>query len=124
MAPGTDGAEVPRASGWRGLWQSRSFTRALVSLGLSAAAVNTCLLYSDLEWEVMTRARGKGLIAAEMWMPLEGVVEGLVRMERVFAWLALGFAAWAFRAGASYGPAWVALMFAGFAVAMSLHVHV
>jgi hypothetical protein len=95
-----------------------------VSLGLSAAAVNTCLLYSDLEWEVLTRARGKGLIAAEMWMPLEGVVEGLERMERVFAWLAVGFMVWAFRSGPSHGAAWVAVVAAVYAVLMSLHVHV
>ncbi|RKG81266.1 hypothetical protein D7W79_05880 [Corallococcus exercitus] len=96
-----------------------------MSLGLSAAAMNTCDLYSHLEWKVMNPVLNKpALMAVEMQVPLEALMEGLERMERVFAWLGLGFMVWAFRSGTPQWPAWVALLPAVFAWIAAWHIYV
>ncbi|MHA7627796.1 hypothetical protein [Corallococcus sp. M7] len=111
-------------SRWRESWRSPSFTRALVSLGLSVAAMNTCRLYTDLEWKVMNPVLNKpSLMAVEMQAPLEGLMSGLERMERVFVYLALGFMVWAFRSGTPRWPAWCALVPAVCAWIMSWHIY-
>ncbi|WP_338275225.1 hypothetical protein [Corallococcus caeni] len=96
-----------------------------MSLGLSAAAMNTCQLYSHLEWRVMHPVLNKpALMAVEMQVPLEELMEGLERMERVFAWLALGFTVWAFRSGTPRWPAGGAALAAMCAWIASWHLYV
>ncbi|NOK34737.1 hypothetical protein HMI49_16180 [Corallococcus exercitus] len=96
-----------------------------MSLGLSAAAMNTCQLYSQLEWKVLVPVLTRPAMMAEVLrIRVEGLLMGLERMERVFAWLALGFMVWAFRSGSPHWPAWVALLPAVCALIMALHISV
>ncbi|WP_147449018.1 hypothetical protein [Corallococcus terminator] len=135
MAPATDAVvaeslkqPVARDGGWRGLWRSSAFVRALVSVGgLSVAALRVPGLYNRLEWDVLIRSLNTKppLLAEPAWLELEGLLASLARTERVFAWLAVLFVSWAFRgAPASRWPACVAQPLVLSALLVWLHVTV
>jgi len=116
---------VARSGGGRGFWRSRSFALALLSLGLSGAALYVCSLHGWLLWKVLVTPGNAlaPLVSGAAREQLTGLLGALENQERVFVVLALGFAFWALRRAPRW-PAYVALLVSLFALVSAVHLHV